>query len=97
MGLGVRCEGHAAFRDFFDEWTRAYSDWFLETEEVRALSDEVVVLGMRQGGRPHGSDQSVELRYAAVGVWREGRCEMTVNYLTFSEALAGGQEMLRGR
>jgi hypothetical protein len=97
MGLGVRCEGPAAFREFFDEWTGAYSDWFLETEEVRALSDEVVVLGMRQGGRPHGSDQSVEFRYGAVGVWRDGRCEATINYLTFDEALAAAREMLRGR
>jgi hypothetical protein len=97
MGLGVRCEGPAAFREFFDEWTGAYSSWFLETEEVRALSDEVVVLGMRQGGHPHGSDQTVELRYAAVGVWSGRRCVATINYPTLDEALAAAREMLPGR
>jgi hypothetical protein len=95
MGLGVRCEGAAAFHEFVDEWTGAYSDWFLEAEEVRALNDEVVVLRMRQGGRPHGSDQSVELRYAAVSLWRDRRCEATINYTSFDDALAAGQEMVR--
>lgn len=97
MGLGVRCEGQAAFREFFADWTGSYSDWFLEPEEIRALSDEVVVSRMRQGGRPHGSEQIVELRYSAVAVWRDRRCEMTVNYLTLDEALAAAQDMLRGR
>jgi hypothetical protein len=97
MGLGVRCEGLAAFREFFTDWTGSYSDWFIEPEEVRVVSDEVVVSRMRQGGRPHGSDQIVELRYSAVGVWRDRRCEMTVNYLTFEEALAAARDMLRSR
>jgi hypothetical protein len=97
MGLGVRCEGPAAFREFYEDWTGSYSDWFLEPEEIRVLSDEIVVSRMRQGGRPHGSDQIVELRYSAVGVWRDRRCESTVNYLTFNEALAAAQDMLRDR
>ena len=97
MGLGVRTEGVAAFREFFDDWIGSYSDWFLEAEEVHALSDEVVVARMRQGGRPHGSDQTVELRYASVAVWRDRRCESTVNYPTLEEALAAAQDMLRDR
>jgi hypothetical protein len=96
MGLGVRCEGPAACREFFSEWTSAYDDWFLEPQEIRALSDEVVVSHMRQGGRPHGSDQIVELRYSAVAVWRDRRCVMTINYLTIEEALAAAHEMVAG-
>ena len=95
MGLGYYV-GNDAFREFYEEWTAAYADWFLELEELRALSDEIVVARLRQGGRPHGSDQSVELRYAALSVWRAGRCESTVNYPTLEEALAAGEQMLRG-
>jgi hypothetical protein len=95
MGLGYYV-GADAFRDFYEEWTAAYADWFIEVDELRALSGEVVVARLRQGGRPHGSDQSVELRYGAASVWRDGRCESTVNYPTFEEALAAAQELMRG-
>lgn len=95
MGIEVGTDTHDGFRRFFDEWTGAYSDWFLELEETRVLSEEVVVARYRQGGRPHGSDQTVELRYGAVLVWRGGLARKTVNYPTFEEALAAGEELVR--
>jgi hypothetical protein len=91
MGLEARTESREGFRTFFDDWTGAYSDWFLEIEEIVAVGEDAVVAAMRQGGRPHGSDQIVELRYGAISVWRDGICESTVNYSTFDDALAAGR------
>jgi SnoaL-like domain len=96
MGIGVVTDTHDAFREFFEEWTGAYSDWFLELVEQRALNHEVVVASYRQGGRPYGSDQTVELRYGAVTVWRDGLAQRTINHTTFEEALAAAEEMVRG-
>lgn len=94
MGIPIRTEGIEGFREFFHEWTGAYADFFLQLEESRVLSDELVVGRFRQGGRPLGSEQSVDLRYGAVSRWRDGMCLSVTNYTTFEEALAAGQRLL---
>lgn len=94
MGLGERTETRAGFRAFYSDWTSAYSDWFIELEQLQALTDELVIACIRQGGRPHGSDQVVELRYGAVSRWHDGMCVSTVNYTTFEDALRAAEALV---
>jgi hypothetical protein len=93
MGLG-RHEGHDEFRRFFLDWTSSYEDWYIEPGEIDELSDDVVVNDTTQGGRLHGSDQSVELRYGQLGVWEGDRLKLALSYPSLDEARAAGLEMV---
>jgi ketosteroid isomerase-like protein len=90
MGLS-RYEGTAAFREFFADWTVAYAEWFAEPLEIVEFGDEIVVAEVHQGGRPHGSDQLVELRWAQLAAWRGGRIVEAINFPTFDEACAAAR------
>jgi len=93
MGLG-RFETHDAFRRFYLDWTSSYEDWFIESGEVEEISDAVAVNPVRQGGRLHGGEQIVDLRYGQLGVWEGDRLKLAVNYPSLGEARAASEAML---
>jgi ketosteroid isomerase-like protein len=93
IGLG-RYDGLPAFREFFLDWTSSYDDWYMELLEAEELSDSVIVLDARQGGRMRGSEQSLEFRLAQVGVWEGGRLKSVVNFLDLDEARAAAAELV---
>ena len=93
MGLG-RHEGNEALRSFFLEWTSSYDEWFIEPGYIEALSDEVVVNAVRQGGRLRGSEGRVVLDYGQLGVWEGERLKLAANYWSFAEARADGIRMV---
>jgi hypothetical protein len=93
IGLG-RYEGIPAFREFFRDWVSSYDDWFMELVDSEELSDSVIVISARQGGRMRGSEQSVEFRLAQVGVWDGERLLSVTNYLELDEARAAARELV---
>jgi ketosteroid isomerase-like protein len=93
IGLG-RYEGLPAFRDFFRDWVSSYDDWFMELLGADELSDSVIVISARQGGRMRGSEQSVDFRLAQVGVWDGDRLLSVTNYLELDAARAAAAELV---
>src|SRR5262249_55220981 len=93
IGLG-RYEGLPAFRDFFRDWVSSYDDWFMELLDAEELSDSVIVISARQGGRMRGSSQSVEFRLAQVGVYDGDRLLSVTNYLELDDARAAAAKLV---
>lgn len=95
MGLG-RYDGPEAFRAFFDEWISSFGHWSMEPAEPEEIGDGVVVTAVRQGGTMHGSEHSVELRFAQLGVWEGARLKRMVNYPELEEARSAAAELVAG-
>ena len=93
IGLG-RYEGLPAFREFFRDWVSSYDEWFMELLEAEELSDSVIVIAARQGGRMRGSEQSVDFHLAQVGVWEGERLKSVSNFLSWDEARAAAAEVV---
>jgi ketosteroid isomerase-like protein len=87
-GLGVY-QGFDELRSFFDDWfsTFPFDDWEQELDDVIDCGDEVVVALTRQRGRGSASGVSVELQYAQVITFREGKIVRSVVYTDRDQAL----------
>jgi ketosteroid isomerase-like protein len=87
-GLGVY-NGFDELRSFFEDWfsTFPFDDWEQELDDVIDCGDEVVVALTRQRGRGSASGASVELQYAQVITFWEGKIVRSVVYTNRDQAL----------
>ncbi len=95
MGMGT-FEGQAAARGFLEDWFVSY-DYELEAEEILDLGNGVGLRILVQKGRPVGSSGEVQLRYAPVGVWEDGKIVRTMNYNDIDEAHAAAERLAEER
>ena len=87
-GLGAY-HGYDELRSFFEDWfsTFPFDDWEQELDDVIDCGDEVIVALTRQRGRGTASGVSVELQYAQVITFREGKIVRSVVYTDRDQAL----------
>jgi ketosteroid isomerase-like protein len=96
MGLGI-FEGRAALRAFLEDWFSAYEQYEVVADEIVELGNGVTLSMVTQRGRLTGSDGVVDLRYAAVAVWREGQIVLTTNYADIDAARAAAERVAEER
>jgi ketosteroid isomerase-like protein len=96
IGMGV-FEGQAAARGFIEDWWRSYEEQEFEAEETLDLGNGVGFRVLIQKGRPVGSSGEVQLRYAAVGVWEDGKIVRMTNYGDIDEARAAAERLAQER
>jgi ketosteroid isomerase-like protein len=92
VGMGV-FEGHAAARGFIQDWWTSYETSEFEAEETLDLGNGVGFRVLVQKGRPVGSSGAVQLRYATVSVWLDGKIARITNYTDIDEARAVAQRL----
>jgi uncharacterized protein (TIGR02246 family) len=95
-GLGTH-EGTAEIRRFFEDWLGAYEEFEVEVQEVLDLGNGVAFVVVVQYGRPVGSTGSVQLRYASVSVWVDGKIARTTNHTEIDEARAAAERLAEER
>lgn len=96
MGIGT-FEGQAAMRGFWEDWLSSYEGWELQTVEVQALGTGVTFAVLDQRGRLVGSSGEIELRYASVTEWEDGRIARITNYTDIGEARAAAERLAQER
>jgi ketosteroid isomerase-like protein len=96
IGAGV-VEGREAIRRDFEVWVGAYEEWEQTIEELRDLGNGVGLAVYLQRGRPVGSSEFVELRYAVVGTWRGGLVERVIVYADIDQARAAAERLAQER
>ena len=84
-GVG-RSRGLAGFTEFMRTWTEAFETWFVDLEDVIEIGDDRVVAVMHQGGTGKGSGAPVDLRYAGILRFEDGRLVETRLFMTVAEA-----------
>jgi len=72
--------GIAEFDEFFAGWIEPYSEWTQEIVDVRDAGRDHVVATMRQRGRLRDSGSWVDLNYALLYTFREGRIQRVELY-----------------
>jgi ketosteroid isomerase-like protein len=84
-GLG-RYDGPAVLRQFFVGWTSSYREWEIELEDVRDLGrDKVLAVALTRGRHNRRADW-VELRFATIATWIDGRMTRITSYTDIDEA-----------
>ena len=96
IGMGV-FEGQAAARGFIEDWWGSYEEYEFEAEETLDLGNGVGFRVLIQKGRPVGSSGEVELRYAAVSVWEDGKIVRMTNYNDIDAARAAAERLAQER
>ena len=95
-GLGL-FRGHAAIREFMEDWLRSYDRLQVDLEDVVDLGSGVVFMVATQKGRLADSGGEVTVRYAALIVWEDGLIERVTNYLDIDEARAAAECLAQER
>ena len=96
LGMGM-FEGQAAVRGFMEDWLASYEEWELQVVEVQDLGNAVTLGVLVQKGRPVGSSGEVELRYASVSEWEDGKIARITNYTDMDEARAAAERLVEER
>ena len=96
LGMGM-FEGQAAVRGFMEDWLASYEEWELQVVEVQDLGNAVTLGVLVQKGRPVGSSGEVELRYASVSEWEDGKIARITNYTDIDEARAAAERLAQER
>ena len=96
VGMGV-FEGQAAARGFIEDWWASYEEHEFEAEEILDLGNGVGFRVLIQKGRPVGSSGEVELRYATVSVWEDGKIARITNYTDIDQARAAAERLAEER
>jgi hypothetical protein len=65
-------EGDDEVQGFLEDWTSAWDDWGLELDALLDAGDKVVAL-VRQRGKSKSSGMPVEMSFAMVWTFRDGR------------------------
>jgi ketosteroid isomerase-like protein len=78
-------QGHDAMRRYYGQWEETFDDNRFEIEELIDAGDQVVAV-LRGIGRMKGSDAEVEMRYATVLAFRDGKICRGREYATREEA-----------
>jgi ketosteroid isomerase-like protein len=93
-GLGV-FEGEAAIRGFLEDYLAAFEDLEWEVEEMLGLDDRVVLLVVRQQGRPVNVDVRLRQREAWVQSYStEGMLVRASSYLDIDEGRAAARQLV---
>jgi ketosteroid isomerase-like protein len=96
IGMGT-FTGQVAVRGFVEDWFASYLEYEFEAEEILDLGNGVTFAVFIQKGRPVGSSGEVQLRYAGVGVWEDGRAKRVTNYSDIDEARATAERLAQER
>jgi ketosteroid isomerase-like protein len=96
FGMGV-FDGRTAAMGFISDWWSSYEEFEFEAEETVDLGNGVGFRVIVQTGRPVGSQGEVQLRYAAVGVWENGKVVRMTNYDDIDEARAAAERLAEER
>ena len=96
MGIGT-FEGQAAIRGFWEDWISSYEDFELQTVEAHDLGNGGSFGVAVQRGRLLGSSGQLELRYAAVNEWEDGKIARITNYTDIDEARAAAERLAQER
>jgi ketosteroid isomerase-like protein len=96
VGMGV-FQGQAAARGFIEDWWTSYEESEFEAEETLDLGNGVGFRVLSQKGRPVGSSGEVQLRYATVSVWEDGRIARIANYTDIDEARVVAERLAESR
>jgi ketosteroid isomerase-like protein len=96
IGMGV-FEGQTAARGFIEDWFRSYEEHEFEAEETLDLGNGVGFRVLTQKGRPVGTSGEVELRYASVTAWEDGKIARNTNYGDIDEARAAAERLAEER
>ncbi len=96
VGMGV-FEGQAAARGFIEDWFASYEEHEFDAEETLDLGNGVGFRVLIQKGRPVGSSGEVQLRYATVSVWEDGKIARITNYGDIDEARAAAERLAEER
>ena len=78
--------GHDAMRRYYGEWEETFDEVSIEVEELIVAGDKVVA-AVRSVAKMKGSDAKINIRYAVVLSFREGKISKGREYLTREEAL----------
>jgi ketosteroid isomerase-like protein len=95
-GLGT-FEGHAAIRDFWEDWYSNYEELEIEPEEIVDLDNGVTFAVLVQKGRPVGSSGEVRHRNAVVVVWIDGMIVGATFYSDIEEGRAAAEGLAEER
>jgi ketosteroid isomerase-like protein len=95
-GMGV-FKGPEAIRRFFEDWVGAYDDYQSELEQIDDFGGGVVFGVSHLRGRPQGTTGYVDLRFASVNEWDDGRIARVTNYLDVDEARAAAERLAKER
>ena len=71
---------------FIADWTESWEAWELELDELRDAGDRVVMI-LRQRGRSKATGLPVEMRFAQVWMFRDGKQIRMEMYASADEAL----------
>jgi ketosteroid isomerase-like protein len=79
-------EGIEGAREFMTAWVGAWEDWSLEVEELHPAGDKVVAI-VRQRGRAKATGLPVDMHFAQVWTFRDGKQVRMEMYATPEDAL----------
>jgi ketosteroid isomerase-like protein len=96
-GLGTSFEGLVAIRGFWEDWSGAYEEVAVETEEILDLGNGVTFAVVLQEARPVGSSGRVQMRAASIGVWAEGVLVRQTLYTDIDQARAAAERLTESR
>jgi hypothetical protein len=97
VGMGT-FEGRAAIRSFAEDWLGAYEEFETKPEEIHEVGNGVSWAIISLNARPVGSSGYVQLRYAAVSIWRrDWLAQRTTNYTEIDEARAAAERLAEER
>jgi ketosteroid isomerase-like protein len=96
MGMGT-FQGLAAIRGLLEDWVAPYEEWEIECEQVLHIGKGVVLVQLRENGRPTGSTGHVQLRYAGVCVWADGMAVRVSTHADIDEARAAAERLVAER
>ena len=95
-GLG-KYDGPAALRQFFMEWTGSYREWEIDLEEVDDLGDGMILAVALTRGRSSRRGDWVELRFATIARWADGRIAQITSYTDIDHARTAAQRLAASR
>jgi len=84
-----------AVRGFVEDWFASYGEWERELIEVQDPGYGVTFGVLVQKGRLVGSSGEVELRYASVSEWEDGKIGRITNYGDIDAARAAAERLSR--
>jgi ketosteroid isomerase-like protein len=96
IGLGTHA-GLEEIREHLEDWLGSYEEFEIDMEEWLDLGNGVTLEVNVQKGRPLGSTGEVDLRYAGVTVFVDGKVERFTTYTDIDEARAAAERLTRER
>jgi len=90
-------EGHAAIREFLEEWHGSFDGYSVKVEEDTDLGRGIIFSILVNTGHLKGSSGEIKLRYATIGEWTDGLCKRVATYTDIDEARATAERLAKSR